>query len=85
MTIFTDKHLKSNWPDITLVHKNNHEWIRIHSEVLWDENIIKAYQVKYIDVLRPDKANQRLYQAAAQFDPFVVGTRDTISKILSTS
>lgn len=27
-TIFTDRHLEHNWPDITLVHRETHEWMK---------------------------------------------------------
>ena len=41
MTIYTDKVLKHNRADITLVHKDTQEWTLIDIAVPAEQNIIK--------------------------------------------
>jgi len=42
MTIYTDKVLKHNRPDITLVHKDTQKWTLIDIAVPADKNIIRT-------------------------------------------
>ncbi|XP_068690191.1 uncharacterized protein [Montipora foliosa] len=46
MTIYTDKVLKNNRPDITLVHKDTQKWILIDIAVLADQNITRTEEEK---------------------------------------
>ena len=45
-TIYTDKVLKHNQPDISLVHKDAQEWTRINIAVPADQNIIRTEEEK---------------------------------------
>ena len=46
MTIYTDKVLKHNRPDITLVHKDTQKWTLIEIAVPADQNIIRTEKEK---------------------------------------
>jgi len=46
MTIYTDKVLKRNRPDITLVHKDTQKWTLIDIAVPADQNIIRTEEEK---------------------------------------
>ena len=46
MTISTDKVLKHNWPDITLVHKDTKKWTLIDIAVPVDQNIPRTEEEK---------------------------------------
>ena len=46
MTIYTDKVLKHNWPDITLVHEDTQKWTFIDKAVPADQNITRADEEK---------------------------------------
>ena len=47
MTIFTDKGMKHNRPDTTVVHKDTQEWTIIDIAVPADQNILTAEEEKY--------------------------------------
>ena len=42
ITIFTDKRMKHNRPDITVVHKDTEEWIIIDIAAPADQNILST-------------------------------------------
>ena len=46
MTIYTDKVLKHNRPDITLVHKDTQKWTLIDISVPEDQNITRPEEEK---------------------------------------
>ena len=46
MTIYTDKVLKHNQPDITLVHKDTQKWTLIDTAVPADQNITRTEEEK---------------------------------------
>ena len=42
MTVYTDKKLNHNWPDITLIRKDTQEWTLIDIAVPADQNVIST-------------------------------------------
>ena len=54
-TVYTDKVLKHNRPDITLVHKDAQKWTRFDIAVPADQNIIRTEE----KVKRPSIRNQK--------------------------
>ena len=46
MTVYTDKKLNHNRPDITLVRKDSQEWTLIDIAVPADQNVINAEEEK---------------------------------------
>ena len=47
ITIFTDKRMKHNHPDITVEHKDTQEWIIIDIAAPADQNILTTEYEKY--------------------------------------
>ena len=47
ITIFTDKRMKHNRPDITVVHKDTQEWMIINIAAPADQNILTTGEEKY--------------------------------------
>ena len=80
MTIYTDKVLKDDRPDISLVHKDAQEWTLIDIAVPADQNIIRAEEEtveRYQDLAFKIK---RIH-GASKFTviPIVIGAFETIS------
>lgn len=70
-TIFNNRRLESNRPDITLVQKSPHERILTDFVLPWDKKIMMSEQVR------------EMYQEAAAAIPFGVGTLGTIFRNIS--
>ena len=81
MTVYTDKKLNHNRPDITLVRKDTQEWILIDIVVLVDQNIISTEEEKvdrYQDLAFEIK---RIHRASkVTVIPIVIGTLGTVSR-----
>ena len=82
MTIYTDKKLKHNRPDITVMQRNTKEWILIDIAVPADQNVWKTEQEKeekYQDLAFEMK---RCGHGASEVSvvPIVVGALGTTSK-----
>ena len=81
MTIYTDKVLKHNRPDITLVHKDTQKWILIDIAVPVDQNItrteeenVEKYQELAFEIRRLHGASK------VTIIPIVIGAFGSISK-----
>ena len=81
MTVYTDKKLNHNRPDITLVQKDTQEWTRIDIAVPADQNIISTEEEKvdrYQDLAFEIK---RIHRASkVTVIPIVIGTLGTVSR-----
>ena len=76
MTIYTDKVLKHNRPDITLVYTDTQKWTRIDTAVPADQNItMQKYQELAFEIRR--------IHGASKFTilPIVIGALGSISKV----
>ena len=81
MTIFTDRRLKHNRPDITVVHKDTQEWTLIDIAVPADQNILTTEDekvAKYQDLALEIKRIQGATKVAVI--PIEIGALGTISK-----
>ena len=81
MTVYTDRKLNHNRPDITLVQKDTQEWTLIDIAVPADQNIINTeeekvdrYQDLAIEIRRIHRASK------VTVIPIVIGALGTISK-----
>ena len=83
MTIYTDKVLKNNRPDITLVHKDTQKWTLIDIAVSADQNItrtdheeekVEKYQELAFEIRRIHGASK------VTIIPIVIGALVSISK-----
>ena len=81
MTIYTDRHLQHNRPDITLVRKESQEWILVDIAVPADQNIektknwkIERYQELAFEVKRVHRASR------VTAIPSLIGALGTSSK-----
>ena len=81
MTVYTDRKLNHNRPDITLVQKDTQEWTLIDIAVPADQNIISTEEEKvdrYQDLAFGIK---RIHRASkVTVIPIVIGALGTISK-----
>ena len=79
MTIYTEKELKHNWPDITLVHKDTQKWTLIDITVPADQNIIRTEEEK---VEKYQELEIRRIHGASKVTiiPIVIGALGSISK-----
>ena len=81
MTVYTDRKLNHNRPDITLVQKDTQEWTLIDIAVPADQNIINTEEKKvdrYQDLAFEIK---RIHRASkVTVIPIVIGALGTISK-----
>ena len=81
MTVYTDKKLNHNRPDITLVRKDTQEWTLIDIAVPADQNIISTEEEKvdrYQDLAFEIK---RIHRASkVTVIPIVIGTLGTVSR-----
>ena len=85
MTIYTDKMLKHNWPDITLVHKDTQKWTLIDIAVPADQNITKTEEEK-VDKYQELAFEIRRIQVASHVTiiPIMIGALGSISKSAKT-
>ena len=80
MTVYTDKKLNHNRPDITLVPKDTQEWTLIDIAVPADQNIsageekVDRYQDPAFEIRRIHRASKVIVI------PIVIGTLGTISR-----
>ena len=85
MTIYTDKVLKHNRPDITLVHKDTWDWTLIDIAVPADQNIIRTEEErveKYQDLAFEIR---RIHGASkVTVIPIVIGALGSTSKRAKT-
>ena len=81
MTVYTDKKLNHNRPDITLVRKDTQEWTLTDIAVPADQSIISTEEEKvdrYQDLAFEIK---RIHRASKLTEiPIVIGTLGTVSK-----
>ena len=81
MTVYTDKALKNNRPDISLLHKASQEWKLIDIDVPADQNMIRIEEEnveKYQDLAFEIK---RIHGASKVTKiPIVIGAIGTIAK-----
>ena len=85
MTVYTDKKLNHNRPDITLVRKDTQEWTLIDIAVPADQNIISTEEGKvdrYKDLAFEMKRIHRTSKVTVI--PIVIGALGTISKNTKT-
>ena len=81
MTVYTDRKLNHNRPDITLVQKDTQEWTLIDIAVPADQNIINTEEEKvdrYQDLAFEIKRIHRASKVTVV--PIVIGALGTISK-----
>ena len=85
MTIYTDKVLKHNRPDITLVHKDTQDWTLIDIAVPADQNIIRTEEEK-VEKYQDLAFEIRRIQGASKVTviPIVIGALGSISKRAKT-
>ena len=86
MTIYIDKVLKHNRPDITLVHKDTQDWTLIDIAVPADQNIIRNEEEK-VETEYQDLAFEirRIHGASkVTVIPIVIGAPGSISKRAKT-
>ena len=82
MTIYTDKVLKHNRPDITLVHKDTQKWTLIDIAVPADQNITRTEEEKYQELAFEIR---RIHRASkVTIIPIVIGALGSISKSAKT-
>ena len=79
MTIYTDKVLKHNRPDITLMHKDTQKWTLIDTGVPADQNIIQTEEEK-VEKYQELAFEIRRIHGASKVTPIVIGALGGISK-----
>ena len=85
MTIYTDKVLKHNRPDITLVHKDTQDWTLIDIAVPADQNIIRTEEEKVEKYQDLAFEIRRIHGASkVTVIPIVIGALGSISKRAKT-
>ena len=77
ITIFTDKRMKHNRPDITVVHKDTQKWIIIDIAAPADQNILTTEYEKYQNLALEIKRILRAKRVTVL--PIVTGALRTIS------
>ena len=81
MTIYTDKVLKNNRPDITLVHKDTQKWTLIDIAVSADQNITRTEEEKVEKYQELAFEIRRIHGASnVTIIPIVIGALVSISK-----
>ena len=81
MTIYTDKVLKHNRSDITLVHKDTQKWTLINIAVPEDQNITRTEEEKVEKYQQLAFEIRRIHGASkATVIPIVIGALGSISK-----
>ena len=81
MTIYTDKVLKHNRPDITLMHKDTQKWTLIDIAVPADQNIIQTEEEKVEKYQELAFEIRRIHGASkVTVIPIVIGALGGISK-----
>ena len=85
MTIYTDKVLKHNRPDITLVHKGTQKWTLIDIAVPADQNIIRTEEEKVEKYQEVAFELRRIHGASkVTIIPIVIGALGSMSKVAKT-
>ena len=85
MTIYTDKVLKHNRPDITLVHKDTQDWTLIDIALPADQNIIRTEEEKVEKYQDLAFEIRRIHGASkVTVIPIVIGALGSISKRAKT-
>ena len=85
MTIYTDKVLKHNRPDITLVHKDTQDWTLIEIAVPAGQNIIRTEEEKVEKYQDLAFEIRRIHGALkVTVIPIVIGALGSISKRAKT-
>ena len=81
MTVYTDKKLSHNRPDITLVQKDSQEWTLIDIAVQADQNVINAEEEKVARYQELAFEIKRIHRASKVIViPIVIGALGTVSK-----
>ena len=81
MTTYTDKVLKHNWPNITLVHKDTQKWTLIDIAVPVDQNITRTQEEKVEKYQELTFEIRRIHGASkVTIIPIVTGALESISK-----
>ena len=81
MTIYTDKVLKHNWPDITLVHEDTQKCTFIDKAVPADQNITRADEEKVEKYQELAFEIRRIHGASKVIIiPIMIGALGSISK-----
>ena len=81
MTVYTDKKLNHNRPDITLVRKDTQEWALIDIAVPADQNIISNEEEKVDRYQDLSFEIKRIHRASkVTVIPIVIGTTGTVSR-----
>ena len=81
ITIYTDKVLKHNRPDITLVHKDRQKWTLIDVAVPADQNIIRTEEEKVEKYQELAFEIRRIHGASkVTIIPILIGALGSISK-----
>ena len=85
MTIYTDKKLKNNRPDITVMQRNTKEWTLIDIAVPADQNVLKTEQEK-VEKYQDLAFEMKRCHGASKVSvvPIVVGALGTTSKSTRT-
>ena len=85
ITIYTDKVLKHNRPDITLVHKDTRDWTLIDIAVPADQNIVRTEEAK-VEKYQDLAFEIRRIHGASKVTaiPIVIGALGSISKRAKT-
>ena len=85
MTVYTDKKLNHNRPDITLLRKDTQEWTLIDIAVPADQNIINTEEEKVAKYQELAFEIKRIHRASkVTVIPIVIGALGTISKNAKT-
>ena len=81
MTIYTDKVLRHNRPDITLIHKDTQKWTLLDIAVTADQNITRAEEEKVETHQELAYEIRRIHRALkVTIIPIVIGALGGISK-----
>ena len=81
MTVYTDKKLNHNRPDITLVRKDKQEWTLIDIAVPADQNIISTEEEKVDRYQNLAFEIKKIHRASkVTVIPIVIGALGTVSK-----
>ncbi|XP_063592583.1 uncharacterized protein LOC134769776 [Penaeus indicus] len=85
MTVYTDKRLNHNRPDITLLRKDTQEWTLIDIAVPADQNIINTEEEKMAKYQELAFEIKRIHRASkVTVIPIVIDALGTISKNAKT-
>ena len=79
-TIVTDRRVPHNWPDITLVLKDKHQWLLVNVAVPYERNIVttEAWKIERYQELAFEV--RRIHQVEVVVVPLVIGALGRVSK-----